>query len=96
MPDQDSSDLPKYQQLVRKELRLWEDQLPDLAALRRRLAAARTSRTEPITDNTLIRIAVDLLLANAERLSGNTEEELCASVVPADQLPSRWADSGPG
>lgn len=64
------------------EARLWPEQLPALDALRRQVNAARTVRGERITDNTLLRIAVDLLLAHADQLQGNNEEELRKSVVP--------------
>jgi hypothetical protein len=64
------------------EARLWPEQVPALAALRRQITQARTVKAERITDNTLLRIAVDLLLANGDRLSGNTEDELRESVVP--------------
>lgn len=79
--DSGTPEVPKWRQLVRKELRVREDQAAALAALRRRVAAARTSKDEPITDNTLVRIAIDLLLANADRLAGDTEDELRDSVI---------------
>lgn len=44
-------------------------------------ASNRTTRAEPITDNTLLRIAVDLLLDRGDQLAGNTEEELQNSVT---------------
>lgn len=68
--------MPRYLTLVRTEARLREDQVTDLAALRRRVAANRTDRSERITDNTLVRLAVDLLLQNGDRITGNTEEEM--------------------
>ncbi|MFE9406870.1 hypothetical protein ACFYNY_34745 [Streptomyces sp. NPDC006530] len=37
---------------------------------------ARTHKAERITENTLIRIAVDLLIAHPELLHGNTEQEI--------------------
>lgn len=74
---------PKWATLERKEARLRSDQLTDLAELRRHLGARRRDRSEIITDNTLIRVAVDLLLqAYAHRLHGDTEEALRASVLP--------------
>jgi hypothetical protein len=77
-----SEEQPRYRQQMRLEARLWPEQLPALSALRREISQARTERGERITDNTLIRIAVDLLLAHADQLQGNTEEELRASVLP--------------
>ncbi len=77
-----SPDLPRYQRMVRKEARLRPDQVDALAQLRRRVTRARATRVEPITDNTLLRIAVDLLLARADQLAGDTEDELRNSVTP--------------
>ena len=61
------SQTPKWQRLERKELRLRGDQLDELARLRRTLNRQRGGEGERITENTLIRVAVDLLLARAER-----------------------------
>jgi hypothetical protein len=58
------------------------DQATALTELRRRLSRARGDRSEVITDNTLIRVAVDLLLARADDLHGDTEDQLRASVLP--------------
>lgn len=66
------------------EARIRHDQVRDLADLRRAVAANRTDKTERITDNTLVRVAVDFLLAHRELLEGNTEDELRASVVPEE------------
>ncbi|MET9016912.1 hypothetical protein ABZX74_39550 [Streptomyces olivaceoviridis] len=74
---------PKWVTLERKEARLRADQLSDLADLRRHVNARRQDRSEIITDNTLIRVAVDLLLrGHAHRLRGDTEEDLLHSVLP--------------
>lgn len=67
---------PRWRQLLRKEARLRIDQADDLASLRRRITRQRRSSTEILTDNTLIRVAVDLLLAHADELHGDTEDEL--------------------
>ncbi|WP_437065307.1 hypothetical protein [Streptomyces sp. enrichment culture] len=82
MSDSRSSGDPKWTTLERKEARLRPDQIADLAALRRHVRGRRKGRPEIITDNTLIRVAVDLLLAHAHRLHGDTEEDLLASVLP--------------
>jgi len=66
---------PKYLTLLRKEARLREDQFDDLTALARTLNRRRKGG-ERITENTLIRLAVDLLLKKADQLEGTTEEEL--------------------
>ncbi|MFB9594063.1 hypothetical protein [Streptomyces racemochromogenes] len=75
-------DQPKWKTLERKEVRLRAGQLTDLAELRRRVSAQRTDKSEIITDNTLIRIAVDLLLLQSGRMKGNTEHELRMSMAP--------------
>lgn len=53
---------PKYLTYVRKECRLRPDQLDALTALARKLNRERKGKGERITENTLIRWAVDLLL----------------------------------
>jgi hypothetical protein len=73
-------DRPRYLALQRKETRLRSDQVDSLIALRRRVTGARTRKTERITDNTLVRVAIDLLLANGHRLAGDTEDELLESL----------------
>lgn len=79
----DQGDDPKWATLERKEARLRADQLSDLAELRRHVNSRRQDRSEIITDNTLIRVAVDLLLrGHAHRLRGDTEEDLLHSVLP--------------
>lgn len=71
---------PKYLTLERKETRLHDGQLDQLTVLTRRLNKARNGAGERITDNTLIRVAVDLLLDQAGNLAGATENELRKSV----------------
>jgi hypothetical protein len=75
------SQTPKWQRLERKELRLRADQLDELARIRRTLNRQRRGEGERITENTLIRVAVDLLLTRAGRLRGTTEDELRKSVT---------------
>ncbi|MCY0924549.1 MULTISPECIES: hypothetical protein [unclassified Streptomyces] len=85
--------LRRYLTLERKEVRLRGSQLADLADLRRRINAQRTDRTEIITDNTLIRIAVDyLLVQGAGRLKGNTEDELRMSLARRSRTRQALAD----
>lgn len=76
------SQAPLWQRLERKELRLRADQLDELARLRRMLNRQRGGAGERITENTLIRVAVDLLLGQADQLHGTTEAELRNSVSP--------------
>ncbi len=73
---------PRYLQMERKEARIRLDQADALAQLTRRLNRARGGGGERITDNTLIRIAVDVLLARSDRLVGATEDELRDSLSP--------------
>lgn len=79
--DSGTAEVPKYQQMIRKEARLRPDQVDALAQLRRRVTRSRTDRTETITDNTLLRVAVDLLLERGEQLAGDTENQLRESVT---------------
>lgn len=72
---------PRYAQYVRKEARVRDDQAAALVVLRKKVAGQRTAKVEPITDNVLIRLAVDLLLANSGRLHGDTEDELRAALL---------------
>ncbi len=73
---------PKWTTLARKDARIRYDQDEALHSLARRLSRLRGKSDERITDNTLIRVAIDLLLANQDALAGTTEEELRASVLP--------------
>ena len=75
------SQIPKWQRLERKELRLRADQLDELARIRRTLNRQRGGEGERITENTLIRVAVDMLLSRAGKLRGTTEDELRKSVT---------------
>ncbi|MEL6439141.1 MAG: hypothetical protein AAFQ80_07820 [Cyanobacteria bacterium J06621_8] len=75
--------IPNYQTFERKEARLRPDQIDQLTALERTLNRQRKGRSkERITSNTLIRIAVDLLLSRSNLLQGSTEAELSKSVTP--------------
>ncbi|MFD8621735.1 chromosome segregation ATPase [Streptomyces sp. NPDC059513] len=55
---------------------LREDQHGDLSVLARELMLARSHKTERITENTVIRVAVDLVLRHPELLDGDTEKDL--------------------
>ena len=72
--------LPLYLELTRKEARFRQDQLNDLTTLTRQLNRRRASTVERITDNTLIRVAVDMMLKVADSLDGATEAELLQAV----------------
>ncbi|MCQ8194675.1 chromosome segregation ATPase [Streptomyces rugosispiralis] len=58
-----------------------DDQYSGLTALARDLMDARTRKIERITENTLIRVGIDLLLAHPELLAGDTEEDLRAHAL---------------
>ena len=69
--------VPKYLALERKEARLRGDQVDSLASLARRVNRRKVSRGgERITENTLIRVAVDWLLSQEQYVGGSTEEEI--------------------
>src|SRR5919107_55219 len=69
--------VPKYLTLERKEARLRGDQMDSLASLARRVNRRKASRGgERITENTLIRVAVDWLLSQDQYVGGSTEEEI--------------------
>ncbi len=70
----------RYDQLERKETRLRADQYSRLTELSRELNRQRQGQGERITENTLIRVAIDLLLAGSDNLTGTTEAELRASI----------------
>ena len=76
----DGADLPTYLRLVRKETRLRDDQQNQLTVEARRLNRAKAAGTPRITDNTLIRIAVDLLLDRVSRASGDDEASILRSL----------------
>ncbi|MEU0743949.1 chromosome segregation ATPase [Streptomyces sp. NPDC006134] len=57
------------------------DQQIELDVLAKELQAARTRKSERITANTVIRVAVDVLLKRRGVLVGDTEEELLASFM---------------
>lgn len=75
-PESEPENLPKYLTLVRKETRLTELQIERLTAITRKLNRQRRGQGERITENTLIRVAIDLLLSQSDKLSGVTEAEL--------------------
>lgn len=71
---------PLYLRLVRKEARLREEQYAALTQHARRLSRARRGQGARITENTLIRVAVDLLLERISNASGAEESELLESL----------------
>jgi hypothetical protein len=79
LPDLGTSG-PRYLGLARKDVRLREDQVQALSDATRRLSRQRTNKAERITENTLIRVAVDLLLSRLDDMAGDTEEALLWSL----------------
>lgn len=73
--------LAKFARLTRKDARIREDHDAALTALVKSLMRRRRVKAERITENTLIRVAIDLLLAHADQLRGSTEDELRESVT---------------
>ncbi|WP_270354466.1 hypothetical protein [Microbacterium testaceum] len=69
-----------YRSYERKEARLRPDQYARLTEESRRLSRAKNPGGERITENTLIRIAIDLLLERSDQLAGTSEAELRKSV----------------
>jgi hypothetical protein len=70
----------RFDQLERKEARVRLDQYEALQGLSRQLNRSRNRRGERITENTLIRVAIDLLLSRQAEVAGTTEPELRESV----------------
>lgn len=79
---------PMFAQLARKDLRIRDDQLTALSALADAVMRRRRFKAERITENTLIRVAIDLLLAHADELRGSTEDELRHSMTSAVRKPA--------
>lgn len=75
--------LAKFARLTRKDARVRRDQDAALTALAKALMQRRPAKSERITENTLIRVAIDLLLTHADELYGSTEDELRNSVTSA-------------
>ena len=71
---------PPYLALVRKETRLREDQQNLLTLHARRLNRVKPRGAPRITDNSLIRIAIDLLLARIEEAAGGDEASILKSL----------------
>lgn len=73
-----------FESMRRIEGRLWPRQIRSLNSLRLDLQDQRTDEDvenrERLTNNTLLRVAVDVLLDHKEALKGNTEEELTESL----------------
>ena len=73
---------PAYLRYVRKETRLREDQQNQLTLQARRLNRAKKTQGARITENSLIRVAVDLFLAQIDRAVGDDEDAIRNSMTP--------------
>jgi hypothetical protein len=79
-PIRTSSRAAKWLTFERKETRQRPDQIKWIEAKRKDLNAARGGEGERLTDNTLIRVALDLLMQRGDELTGATEDELRRSL----------------
>lgn len=75
------SPTPAYLRYVRKETRLREDQQNRLTLEARRLNRAKKNPGARITENSLIRVAVDLLLAQISDAEGDDETAIRKSMT---------------
>lgn len=73
---------PKYAQMH-------TDQFDDLTPLARELQDAKQPDTPRITENTLIRVAVDLLLELEPHLHGDTEEDIRENLLRQVQVSAK-------
>jgi hypothetical protein len=82
VPPEPSTDshAPTYLRYVRKETRLREDQQNRLTLEARRLNRAKKTQGARITENSLIRVAVDVLLAQIGRAAGDDEDAIRKSM----------------
>lgn len=80
-PHEDTA-TPTYLRYVRKETRLREDQQNQLTLQARRLNRAKKNQGARITENSLIRVAVDLFLAQIDRAAGDDEDSIRKSMTP--------------
>lgn len=74
---------PLYLTLERKDTRLREDQIILLTQTARKLNRKKGRGGQRITENTLIRVAIDVLLEHSDQLAGATEQELTSAAKQA-------------
>jgi len=85
----------KYERLDRKDVRIFPGQMEQLARLSRRLNKRRNGAGERLTENTLIRCAIDLLFEYDHHLQGIDEDQLRESLkLPERKLPLDWREDG--
>jgi len=79
--DEGAAEDPLYLRLTRKEVRFRDEQMEGLHRVARRLSKARRGmKGDRITDNTLVRVAVELLLQHGDDLAGHDEATLLESL----------------
>ena len=71
---------PRFLRFVRKDTRIREDQQAALTIQARRLNRAKGTAGSRITENSLIRVAIDLLLDRIDLAAGADEDAIRASV----------------
>ena len=74
----------RFDQLARIEGRLTAKQLADLTSLRLKLIDPKNTTSGPrerITNNTLLRVAVTVLLEHKNAVNGGTEKEITQSLL---------------
>nr|WP_255494231.1 hypothetical protein [Cryobacterium sp.] len=81
---QDVRSVPRWLTYERKETRIRPDQLEWVEAQRKELNQRRQGAGERLTDNTLIRVALDLLIKHQGELQGVTEDQLRQSLGLTD------------
>ncbi|MBX0301864.1 hypothetical protein K2F54_18015 [Cryobacterium sp. 1639] len=81
---QDVRSVPRWLTYERKETRIRPDQLEWVEAQRKELNQRRQGAGERLTDNTLIRVALDLLIKHQGELQGATEDQLRQSLGLTD------------
>ena len=82
-PAEPENEQPLYLTLERKDTRLREDQISLLTQTARKLNRRKGRGGQRITENTLIRVAIDVLLEHADELTGATEQELISAAKQA-------------
>lgn len=75
-PEHHTTGRPRYEQFERRDARLRPEQWRAIEDLAKRIKRGRRDRRERITASTVLRLAVDYLLAHENGLTGETEAEL--------------------
>lgn len=76
---------PRFDDYEPITARMSQDQVDDLDRLAKRLERAKPTGLPRITRNTLVRVAIDVLLANAQDLAGPDEESLRNALLRTTQ-----------